>query len=209
MTPRATSAWPRRCPPRPFPPSWWPSIDSATFTATSAPGAGGAEIVSRVWQFGDPASGAGNTARTRRVAHTFSAPGVYEVSLTITDANGLTATVTHPVTAPGPPTVAFTAARVGTSETFVFHDASQPGIGGAAVVQWVWRFGNPGSPSNASGLQNPQHTFTAPGTYRVCLIVIDANNRGAGVCHPVVVPAVSAQASKRTVASTALSSPIS
>jgi PKD repeat protein len=186
-----------------------PANDSATFTARSTPGAGGAPIVSRVWQFGDPASGASNTATTLRATHTFSAPGVYQVSLTVTDANGLSATVTRPVTAPGPPTVAFSAARVGTSETFAFHDASQPGIGGAAVVQWVWRFGDPGSPSNASGLQNPQHTFTAPGTYRVCLIVIDANNRGAGVCQAVVVPAPGAQASKRTVASTALSSPIS
>jgi len=186
-----------------------PVDDSATFTARSARGAGGAPIVSRAWQFGDPASGASNTATARRTTHTFSAPGVYEVSLTVTDANGLTATATRTVTAPGPPTAAFTTARVGTSETFGFHDASQPGIGGASVVRWGWRFGDPRSSSDSSGQRNPQHTFSGPGTYQVCLVVVDANNRGAGVCHPVVVPAAGTQASKRTVASTALSSPIS
>jgi PKD repeat protein len=131
------------------------------------------------------------------------------VSLTITDANGLSATATRAVTAPGPPTVAFTAARVGTSRTFALHDTSRPGLGGAAVVGWLWGFGDPRSAADTSRQQNPQHTFTAPGSYQVCLIITDANGRHSGVCQPVVVPAAAAQASKRTVASTALSSPMS
>ena len=84
-----------------------------------------------------------------------------------------------------------------------------------------WRPGVAGQPL---GAQNPQHTFTAPGTYQVCLLVTDANGRHGGHCAPVVVPAGAAvgtasararppaaggQVSKRTVASTALSSPIS
>ncbi|HEX3979439.1 MAG TPA: PKD domain-containing protein [Solirubrobacteraceae bacterium] len=185
-----------------------PADDSATFTDTSAPGAGGAPIASRVWQFGDPASGAANTTTANPAGHTFSAPGVYPVALTVTDANGLSATATRPVTAPGPPSAAFTDARVGTSRTFAFQDTSQPGIGGAAVTGWIWSFGDPRSPDNISGLQNPQHAFSAPGTYQVCLIVTDANRRKAGQCAPVVVPA-GTQAAKRTVASTALSSPTS
>ncbi len=188
-----------------------PADDSATFTDTSSRGAGGARIVSRTWQFGDPASGAANAAIARSAQHTFSAPGVYQVTLTVTDTNGLSATTTRAVTAPGPPTAAFTAARVGTSPTLAFADASQPGIGGAAVVGWIWSFGDARSSANTSSLQNPQHTFSAPGTYQVCLIASDANGRKAGHCAPVVVPATGArpQASKRTVDSTALSSPIS
>ena len=88
-----------------------PADDSATLTDTSARGAGGAPIVSRVWQFGDAASGAADTATANPASHTFSAPGVYDVTLTVTDANGLSATATQPVTAPGPPTAAFTNAR--------------------------------------------------------------------------------------------------
>ncbi|HEY6523470.1 MAG TPA: PKD domain-containing protein [Solirubrobacteraceae bacterium] len=185
-----------------------PADDSATVTDTSARGAGGAPIVSRVWQFGDAASGAANTTTANPASHTFSAPGVYNVTLTVTDANGLSATATQPVTAPGPPTAAFTDARLGATRTFAFQDTSQPGIGGAGVTGWIWSFGDPGSSADTSELQNPQHTFTAPGTYQVCMIVTDADSHKAGHCAPVVVPA-GAQASKRTVASTELSSPTS
>lgn len=83
-----------------------PGSDTATFTGTSAPGAGGARIVSRVWQFGDPASGPANTATTNPASHAFSAPGVYQVELTVTDANGLTASTAQSVTVPGPPSAA-------------------------------------------------------------------------------------------------------
>jgi len=110
-----------------------PANDSATLTDTSTAGAGGAPIVSRAWQFGDPASGAANTSAARRAQHSFSAPGVYQVTLMVTDANGLSATTMQSVTAAGPPTAAFTAAQVGTSTVFAFRDASQPGIGGASA----------------------------------------------------------------------------
>jgi PKD repeat protein len=190
-----------------------PADDSATFTDTSTRGAGGAPIVGRQWQFGDPASGAANTATTSPATHTFSAPGVYQVSLTVTDANGLSATSTQTVTAPGPPSAAFTATRVGASRTYAFHDASRPGPGGAPITGWLWSFGDAGSPANLSGAQNPSHTFSASGTYQVCLLITDANTRHAGRCAAVVVPAGAAaggaQVLKRTVASTALSSPIS
>ncbi|MFZ1997682.1 MAG: PKD domain-containing protein [Solirubrobacteraceae bacterium] len=200
-----------------------PAHDSATFTDTSLPGAGGAPIVARAWQFGDPGSGAANTATASPSRHTFSVPGPYQVALTVTDANGLSATTTHSVVAPGPPTAAFTDAPVGTSRTFAFHDASQPGIGGSAIVAWLWSFGDAGSPANLSGLRNPRHTFSAAGTYQVCLLITDANGRKAGHCAPAVVPpgatlaagapagptAAGGQVPKWTVASTALSSPIS
>jgi PKD repeat protein len=200
-----------------------PADDSATFTDTSSRGAGGAPIVARAWQFGDPASGAANAATATPAGHTFSAPGAYQVALTVTDANGLSATTTQTVIAPGPPTAAFTDARVGTSPTFAFQDASQRGIGGAAIVAWLWSFGDSGSSANLSGLSNPRHTFSAAGTYQVCLLVTDANGRKAGHCAPAVVPAgatpaagahagpaaAGGQAPKWTVASTALSSPIS
>ncbi len=187
--------------------------DSATVTDTSRRGAGGARIVSRTWQFGDPASGVANTATGAHATHTFSHPGVFAVTLTVTDANGLRAATTRAVTAPGPPTAAFGATQVGASRTYALHDASQPGVGGAAIVAWGWNFGDPQSAANSSNAENPQHSFSAPGTYSVCLVVTDANHRIAGHCAPVVVPAgatgVAAQAPKRTVESTALSSPIS
>jgi hypothetical protein len=89
--------------------------ERATFTSTSARGAGGARIVSRVWQFGDPASGARNTASGNPASHVFSARGAYPVTLTVTDANGLTATATRTVTVPRPATATRLSSRSGSS----------------------------------------------------------------------------------------------
>jgi hypothetical protein len=81
-----------------------PTTDTATFTDTSTPGAGGAPIVSISWQFGDPASGPLNTASTSSPSHHFTAPGTYQVTLTVTDANGLKSTATIRVAVPSPTT---------------------------------------------------------------------------------------------------------
>ncbi len=191
-TPHGTPAWPSRCPPpaAAFLVAAQPADDSATFTDTSVAGAGGAPIVSRVWRFGDPGSGTADNAATASPAgHTFSGPGVYAVTLTVTDANGLSATTTQPVTAPG-------AAHGGVHRHARGHvadlrlqrhlTAGGRRCGGRRVVLELRR---PGSPANLSALQNPQHTFSAPGTYQVCLLATDANGRKAGHCAPVAVPA--------------------
>jgi PKD repeat protein len=185
-----------------------PATDRATFTDASRRGAGGASIVSRVWNFGDPASGSADTAAGTIVSHTFRAPGTYQVSETVTDANGLTSTETQPVVAAGPPGAAWTAGPSGASLTYGFLDDSTRGIGGAAIVAWLWNFGDPSSgPANQSKAQNTVHTFSAPGTYQVCLLVGDANGRYAGHCAELVVAA--GQTSNRSVRRTAASSPAS
>ncbi|MBI3500167.1 MAG: PKD domain-containing protein, partial [Bacteroidetes bacterium] len=53
------------------------------------------------WNFGDPASGSNNTSTMANPSHVYSSvssgPGVYMVSLTVTDAKGCSTTVCHPV----------------------------------------------------------------------------------------------------------------
>lgn len=87
--------------PTPPVPSFTEQVDSATnsatFADTSAPGAGGAPIVALVWSFGDPTSGAADSSTEAAPTHQFTQPGLYPVALTVTDANGLTATITVPV----------------------------------------------------------------------------------------------------------------
>ena len=73
------------------------AADSASFADTSLPSPDGAPIVSREWNFGDPASGLLDSSAEVAPAHQFSAPGAYTVTLTVTDANGLTATATQQV----------------------------------------------------------------------------------------------------------------
>jgi hypothetical protein len=78
-----------------------PQLPSATvaFADTSQPGANGAALVARQWDFGDPASGAANTSADAAPSHTFSAHGTYRVTLTVTDGHGLKATVQQDVSA--------------------------------------------------------------------------------------------------------------
>jgi hypothetical protein len=80
-----------------------PGSDGAIFTSTSTPGGDQSPITGYAWSFGDPASGPADGATTPQATHTFSRPGVYKVSLTVTDVTGLTATQTQQVVVPPPP----------------------------------------------------------------------------------------------------------
>jgi PKD repeat protein len=69
-------------------------------------------IVSRTWDFGDPASGAANTSTEADPTHVFAAVGLYTVRLTVVDSDGSRSVATLDVTvtdAPPPPNRAPTA----------------------------------------------------------------------------------------------------
>jgi len=164
------------------------ATDGASFTDTSIPAPGGAQIVSTQWSFGDPAAGAGDSSTAAAPSHQFSAPGVYTVTLTVTDANGLSSTTTQPVTAPGPPTAAFASARNGPTSTFSFSDQSHQGVGAVPITSWSWQFGDPGSgAANDSTLEDPTHEFSQPGTYQVTLTITDADGRQSASTQQVTV----------------------
>lgn len=59
----------------------------ANFTANSN-AQGGATITSWTWDFGDPGSGAANTATGQTVSHTYTTPGQYPVKLTVVTNTG-------------------------------------------------------------------------------------------------------------------------
>lgn len=87
-----------------------PDTPVAAFGYTIDPGVGvadafngsfsssGATITDYSWNFGDGTTFDGHSAPT--ASHVFSAPGNYNVTLTITDSLGFTATITHTVEAP-------------------------------------------------------------------------------------------------------------
>jgi hypothetical protein len=73
-----------------------PVTGNASFTDTSRP-SNNVPITAWTWNFGDPASGAANTSSAQNPSHRYTTPGTYTVTLTVTDANGLTSTVSHQV----------------------------------------------------------------------------------------------------------------
>lgn len=101
----------------------------------------------------------------------YPTPGVYDVILTVTDANGCinTATQVAAITVYPNPTAAFTASPQPTNmnnPTITFTDASTLGN------TWQWDFGDG---SAGSSVQNPSYTYSDPGTYTVTLVVTSAN----------------------------------
>jgi PKD repeat protein len=82
----------------------------------------------------------------------------------------------------GAPTAEFTSTYSGYGGKVFFTDQSDN-----VPTSWAWTFDDPSSGSaNTSSLQNPTHTFTADGTYNVCLTV--SNSFGSdNVCHDVTV----------------------
>jgi plastocyanin len=161
---------------------------TVTFTDTSRSGGDQARLISRSWNFGDPASGAADRATTQTATHTFSAPGSYTVTLTVRDGDGLSARQARTIVVPGPPSANFSDQPAAAPLTIAFTDASSPGPGGAAITTWSWNFGDPASgPTNSSSAQDPQHTFTAAGPYTVCLTVTDSGGRTGTHCAAVTV----------------------
>jgi len=81
----------------------------------------------------------------------------------------------------GTPTAAFSAA--GTGLTAGFTDGSTESGSGNHITGWAWNFGD-GSTSTA---QNPSHTYAAPGTYTVALIVTDSDGQTSSTSQSVAV----------------------
>ena len=118
-----------------------------------------------LWDFGD-----GTTSTAQNPSHTYAAVGSYNVSLTATNAGGSgTTTKTGYITvqAPGVPVTDFTGTPTngGAPLTVAFTDQST-----GSPTSWAWDFGDGGT----STVQNPSHTYTAPGTYTVSLTATNA-----------------------------------
>ena len=144
--------------------SWAAELLQVIFTDLSV--AGDTTITNWSWNFGD-----GDTSTEQNVVYTYTSAGTYSVSLTVTDANGLSNISTQSVTV--------TSVLVGPTANFThsnsyliiqFTDASQAGDG--VINNWSWDFGN----GSTSTEQNPVHEYATADTFIVSLTVMDANN---------------------------------
>ncbi|MBI2968340.1 MAG: PKD domain-containing protein [Bacteroidetes bacterium] len=138
------------------------------------------------WNFGDPGSGANNTATTPNPTHTFTAPGNYTVQLDIGNTIGCMGTVTMPILVNPVPVVDFSAPAVCFSDTTQFTNLTT--ITSGSVISWNWNFGDPLSGGyNTSAVQNPTHIFTSPLVYTVTLTATSDSGCIANTSKPVTV----------------------
>lgn len=141
------------------------------------------------WNFGNS-----NTSTAQNPATIYSNPGVYTVTLTVT--NGAftdTEIKTNYILVYNKPVAGFTmstdTACVG--QTVTFTDATVISPGGPNISNWSWDFGD-GNSSTATST-TVTHTYSTPGTFPVSVIVTDPNGcSGTVTQNIVVVPAPSA-----------------
>ena len=149
--------------------------------------ANGSVITSWLWDFGDGNTQLVTAPGNPNVTHVYANPGVYTVTLIVTNLQGCDASASMNVVIVPGPIADFTFDEGCQSNPVAFTDLTATN-GGAAIVQWFWNFGDPASGvANTSNLQNPVHIFNAPGTYTVTLESTSASGCISTVQHDVVI----------------------
>ena len=123
-------------------------------------------IVGYFWNFGD-----GSSSNLQHPIKTYTTAGNYNVSLTVTNANGCTDQSTVVVSVKGTPTINFTInseVQCLTGNVFTFTNTSgvQPG------VNYYWNFGD----GLNSTLNSITKTYAFIGTYQVSLVATSGTN---------------------------------
>ncbi|RFS24698.1 PKD domain-containing protein [Chitinophaga silvatica] len=119
-----------------------------------------------LWNFGD-----GGTSTDPNPRHTYTASGTYTVKLIVTADNGCTDTASAIIKVTKNPNVVAgfkidTTALCLVGNQFKFTNTTTVS-GGASVTGYTWNFGD----GTTSTLENPTHTYSAPGIYTVQLSV--------------------------------------
>lgn len=127
-----------------------------TFTNTSPAGS------NFVWTFGDGTTFNGQTPPV----HTYQNNGTYNVTLTMTGANGCPGSVSLNAVTLTPPTASFTSTDTAGCEplTVTFTDLSSASV---PITNWLWTFGDG---TTFSGQNPPPHTYNL-GVYDVSLTI--------------------------------------
>ncbi|RLF39344.1 MAG: hypothetical protein DRN12_07110, partial [Thermoplasmata archaeon] len=121
-------------------------------------------IVSWRWDFDD-----GNTSDIENTTHIYITPGLYNVTLNVTDNNGSYNISYKKLIVNDPPTANFTYLPVSprTVDTIIFNDTSKDRYG--RIINWTWDFDD----GNIAYGRNVTHKYQDNGIYNVTLRVTD------------------------------------
>jgi len=144
---------------------------------------GGQTITQWFWDFGDPASAPNHTSTLQDPEHEFSAPGIYDVSLAVTNIDGCTDTLVQQVQVNvAAPADFYSIDTCHTFYTQFFVDTITTDT--AAIIVYDWDFGDG---SLHSYDMNPIHLYADAGTYDVTLTIQDTSGCSNAVTHSILV----------------------
>lgn len=144
-----------------------------TFTNTSTISSG---TLQYDWDFGD-----GNTSTGTSVTHSYANPGIFQVRLIATTANGCKDTSLTTVQVYDMPVAGFTANFIDQcfrNNQFIFTNTSTIASG---TMQYAWDLGD----GTTATSQNVTHSYASPGTYTVRLIARSNNNCADTIAYDV------------------------
>jgi gliding motility-associated-like protein len=151
-------------------------VDFSDISTIGNPG----QITAWTWDFGDGSP----TSSTQNPTHCYTAPGSYDVTLTVKTADGCiqTITMTNYITVYANPVAAFGVSPQPTTlvnNEIFFTDSSQ------GAVSWLWSFGDlTGATSTA---QNPSFIYPDPICYQALLTVTSVDGCTDTVSHDVCI----------------------
>ena len=168
------------------------SENDLTIDFDGQPSSDDGTIVSWDWEFGDGATGNGETT-----SHTYADPGSYSVTLTVTDNDGNTDASSQTIEIGNQaPVASFTASQV-TGTLDVQLDGSDSSDDGS-IVSWEWDMGDGATGSG----ETITHTYGSTGTYSVQLTVTDNEGATHSVSQDVTVSETSSEGTLHVAAIT-------
>lgn len=148
---------------------------------------GGTNIVSWLWNFGDPASGINNTSGLKNPLHVFSYAGTFIVNLQVINANGCMGTSVKTITLNPLPGVDFSYSTpdcLGAATGFIV-DRTITNTGDIQVFDWDFGDGTPHS--NAI---DPVHIYASSGIFNVILSITNNSGCKNSSVHPIEIHAL-------------------
>lgn len=167
--------------------NWFPpnpvASEQTLFNASGSIGGGGASIISYYWDFGD-----GDIANVSDpvLTHVFSHLGSFNVTLIVTDNDGLTGSLSQVVTVGGRPVTSFDwfPPNPTALETVTFN-ASESSANGGSITNYFWDFGDGHSQNTSSPITT--HVYDNPGEFNVTLTVTDSEGLIQSLTRTIVI----------------------